>query len=128
MNILYFDDKCIVCNGFAKFISRIDSQDTVRFASVDELKEVMPEDFDTIAYYSDDLYIHSDAVIEVVADASGFSAVRLSKIMPLCLRTAIYKWVARNRHRFTGNKTCTTDQIDSEVKKKMVSSLRTVIT
>ncbi|KKK35700.1 hypothetical protein WN59_02455 [Salinicoccus sediminis] len=122
MNILYFDDKCIVCNGFAKFISRIDRKDAVRFASVDELKEVMPKGFDTVAYYSDDLYIHSDAVIEVVADASGISAVRLSKIMPACLRTAIYKWVARNRHRFTGNKTCTTDQIDSEVKKKMISS------
>ncbi|AKG74205.1 thiol-disulfide oxidoreductase DCC family protein [Salinicoccus halodurans] len=122
MNILYFDDKCIVCNGFAKFISRLDKKDVIRFASVDELKEVMPEDFDTVAYYSDDLYIHSDAVIEVVADATGFKFFRLSKIMPVCLRTAIYKWVARNRHRFTGNKTCEIDQIDSEVKKKMISS------
>lgn len=122
MNILYFDDKCIVCNGFAKFISRLDKKDAVRFASVDELAKVMPEDFDTIAYYSDDLYIHADAVIEVVADATGFNLVRMSKIMPVCMRTGIYKWVARNRHRFTGNKTCGTDQIDSEVKKKMISS------
>lgn len=122
MNILYFDDKCIVCNGFAKFVSRMDRNDIVRFASVDELAEVMPEDFDTVAYYSDDLYIHSDAVIEVVADATGFKFIRLSKIMPRCLRTAIYKWVARNRHRFTGNKTCEIDQIDSEVKEKMISS------
>ncbi len=122
MNILYFDDKCIVCNGFAKFISRLDRYDIIRFASVDELAEVMPEGFDTVAYYSDDLYIHADAAIEVVADASGLNFIRFSKIMPLSMRTAIYKWVARNRHRFTGNKTCTTDQIDSEVKKKMISS------
>jgi len=72
LNILYFDDKCIVCNGFAKFVERSDRTGTVRFASVDELKKVMPEGFDTIAYYSDDLYIHADAVIEVVADATGF--------------------------------------------------------
>ncbi|WP_411841936.1 thiol-disulfide oxidoreductase DCC family protein [Salinicoccus sp. HZC-1] len=122
MNILYFDDKCIVCNGFAKMVSKLDRRDIIRFASVDELKEVMPEDFDTVAYYSDDLYIHSDAVIEVVADATGFKFIRLSKIMPKCLRTAIYKFVAKNRHKLTGNKTCEIDQIDSEVKKKMISS------
>lgn len=122
MNILYFDDKCIVCNGFAKFVERLDRMDIVRFASVDELKKVMPEKFDTIAYYSDDLYIHADAVIEVVADATGFKFIRLSKIMPTCLRTAIYKFVAKNRHRLAGGKTCGTDQIDSEVKEKMISS------
>ncbi|WP_020006430.1 thiol-disulfide oxidoreductase DCC family protein [Salinicoccus albus] len=122
MNILYFDDKCIVCNGFAKFVERVDRTGTVRFASVDELKKVMPESFDTIAYYSDDLYIHADAVIEVVADATGAAPLRLSKIMPTCMRTAIYKFVARNRHRLAGGRTCGTEQIDSEVKKKMISS------
>ncbi|KIH70143.1 thiol-disulfide oxidoreductase DCC family protein [Salinicoccus roseus] len=118
MNILYFDDDCIICNRFAKIITALDRKDNIHFSSIKALEGIVPEDIDSVVYYSDDMYIHSDAVIEVAADATGFRPVRLLKAIPVCWRNALYRLIARNRYRLNDRMSCT---IDPEVRKKIIS-------
>ncbi|WP_271399868.1 thiol-disulfide oxidoreductase DCC family protein [Salinicoccus roseus] len=118
MNILYFDDDCIICNRFAKIITALDRKGTIHFSSIKALEGIVPEDIDSVVYYSDDMYIHSDAVIEVAADATGFRAVRLLKAIPVCWRNALYRLIARNRYRLNDRMSCT---IDPDVRKKIIS-------
>ncbi|GAA3724682.1 hypothetical protein GCM10022378_13370 [Salinicoccus jeotgali] len=121
MNILYFDDDCIICNRFAKIITSLDRKDKIRFQSIKTLDTIMPEEVDSLIYYSDDIYIYSDAVIEVLADTTGFKPVKLMKVIPICWRNALYKLVAANRHRVNRGKSCT---IDPDVRSKIVKSTK----
>lgn len=119
MNVLYFDDECVVCNTFAMIITRVDRDDTIYFASIRELDTILPEDMETAAYYSDDLYLYSDGVIEVLADMTGMRTLRSLKAIPKGIRDGMYKWVSRNRHKLNSDEP---SRIDHQVRKKMVSS------
>ncbi|GAB3060595.1 thiol-disulfide oxidoreductase DCC family protein [Salinicoccus sesuvii] len=119
MNILYFDDDCIICNRFAKIITRLDRKDILRFASIKALDGIIPKHIDSVVYYSDDLYLHSDAIIEVFADTTRIGAIRGLKIIPVCWRNALYRFIANNRYRLNTKMECT---IDHEVRKKIISS------
>ncbi|MCG1009269.1 DUF393 domain-containing protein [Salinicoccus sp. ID82-1] len=119
MNILYFDDDCIICNRFAKIITRLDRKGILRFASIKSLDGIIPAHIDSVVYYSDDMYLHSDAIIEVLADTTRVRAIRGLKVIPVCWRNALYRFVARNRYRLNEKMSCT---IDNEVRKKIISS------
>ncbi|MFC3418325.1 thiol-disulfide oxidoreductase DCC family protein [Salinicoccus hispanicus] len=119
MNILYFDDDCIICNRFAKIITRLDRKDILRFTPISALDGIIPEHIDSVVYYSDDMYLHSDAIIEVLADTTRVGAIRLLKIIPVCWRNALYRFIASNRYRLNEKMACT---IDTEVRKKIISS------
>lgn len=119
INILYFDDDCIMCNTFAKWIVKLDRQEKIYFASIKELEDILPKEIDSVVYYSDDLYIKSDAVIEVLNDAADTKIFSVFKILPLCLRNRLYNLVAGNRHRLNKGEAC---EINPTVRKRIISS------
>lgn len=119
MNILYFDDDCIMCNTFAKWIVKLDRHENIYFASIKELDDILPEEIDSVVYYSDDLYIKSDAVIEVLNDATQTNVLSLGKAVPNFMRDWIYDKIAKNRHRLNQGDAC---EINSEVRKRIISS------
>lgn len=49
------------------------------------------------------IFLRSDAVIELARALGGWRKVGLlGLLVPRCLRDGVYKWIARNRHRFAG--------------------------
>ncbi|WP_330166167.1 DUF393 domain-containing protein [Salinicoccus halitifaciens] len=119
INILYFDDDCIMCNTFAKTIVRLDKKERIYFASIKELDDILPEEIDSVVYYSDDLYMKSNAVIEVMNDAVGFKAFSIFKAVPVCFRNRLYDFIARNRYRVNRGDSC---EINPTVRKRIISS------
>lgn len=119
INILYFDDDCIMCNTFAKTIVNLDRKERIYFASIKELDDILPEEIDSVVYYSDDLYMKSDAVIEVMNDATGLKIFSILKAIPVCFRNRLYDFIARNRYRVNRGDAC---EINPAVRKRIISS------
>ncbi len=118
-NILYFDDDCIMCNTFAKTIVRLDRKERIYFASIKELDNILPEEIDSVVYYSDDLYMKSAAAIEVLNDATGTKLFNVLKIVPVFIRDRVYDFIARNRYRLNQGDAC---EINPTVKRRIISS------
>lgn len=108
-----------MCNTFAKWIVKFDRHEKVYFASIKELKDILPEEIDSVVYYSDDLYIKSDAVIEVLNDATKTKIFSAFKVLPISIRNRLYEFVAGNRHRLNQGDTC---EINPTVRKRIISS------
>ncbi|WP_255350827.1 thiol-disulfide oxidoreductase DCC family protein [Salinicoccus sp. YB14-2] len=119
ISILYFDDDCIMCNTFAKWIVKMDRREKIYFASIKELEDILPKNIDSAVYYSDDLYIRSDAVIEVLNDATNTRVFSVIKVMPEFFRNRLYDFIAGNRHRLNKGDSC---EINPKVRKRIISS------
>src|SRR5699024_610070 len=119
ISILYFDDDCIMCNTFAKWIVKLDRREKIYFASIKEFENILPKNIDSVVYYSDDLYIMSDAVIEVLNDATKTNIFSVFKVIPVCFRNRLYKFIAGNRHRLNRGDAC---KINPAVRKRIISS------
>lgn len=108
-----------MCNTFAKWIVKLDRREKIYFASINELENILPENIDSVVYYSDDLYIKSDAVIEVLNDAVKTRIFSAFKVIPECFRNRFYTLIARNRYRLNRGGAC---EINHTVRKRIISS------
>lgn len=108
-----------MCNTFAKWIVKLDRQEKIYFASIKELKDILPEEIDSVVYYSDDLYIKSDAVIEVLNDATNTKIFSAFKVIPVKLRNRLYEFIAGKRHSINEGEAC---EINPTVRKRIISS------
>ena len=110
--IVVFDAKCLLCNGWVRFLLKRDVRGVFRFASIqgrtgqallaragvplDNLQTLLLVD-------SDRTWQHTAAIFRVLG-ALGWPwpAAWLFWLVPVSLRDGAYRWIARNRYRFFG--------------------------
>lgn len=110
--VVLFDGVCKLCNGWAKFLIRHDTEGRVRLASVQSPEGQMllvwaglPVDaFDTMAVIRGNHYwTRSDAFFEVIALLqSPWPVLRLLRVCPRPIRDGLYDRIALNRYRLFG--------------------------
>lgn len=115
--VLIFDGVCNLCNFFVDFVIRRDKKEQFLFTanqhqSGQQLLEEHGYDIEDVStvflYENGKMYERSDAALRV-ARKLGFpwSIAWVGMILPRGLRDGIYKWIARNRYRWFGQKeTC----------------------
>lgn len=115
--ILIFDGVCNLCNHFVDFVIRRDKEELFLFTanqheSGQELLKkhgYAAEDVSTVFLFQDGkMYERSEAALRV-ARQLGFpwSMLWVGMIFPKFIRDSVYKWIARNRYRWFGEKeTC----------------------
>ncbi len=114
--LILFDGVCNLCNGTIDFVLRHDKGKQFRFVPLQskagkKVKEKLhlSSESDTVIFYFDKkVYTESDAVIEILrflpAPWKWFVIVI---IIPKSVRDKIYKWIAKNRYKWFGQKqTC----------------------
>lgn len=100
MNIVFFDDECLICNRAVHLLIRLDRHDQLRFAALksntaQQLLRV--DDIDSIIYWRDkEVMIYSTAVIAIARDIG--LPVRGLLWIPRLVRDSIYRWIANNRY------------------------------
>ena len=115
--IVFFDGECSFCNGAVQFVIRRDPGAIFRFASLQSewgrawayRASVPVEGADATMLLLESGVIHgrSDAALEVARrlGASGLERAfwrgfaGAAVLVPRVIRDAVYRWVARNRHR-----------------------------
>lgn len=109
-HIVLFDDVCVLCNSFAKFILNKDKKDVMRFSALQSqiavsFNDKLKQDIDSIVLIdnSKKIYYKSDAVIkilEILNYPSWFC--RLLRVIPKSIRDFFYDNLAKRRYKLFG--------------------------
>lgn len=115
-DIVLFDEICVLCNGWAKFLIQYDRHAQFKLASVQSAlgQEIlkyyaMPTDhFDTMLVIKNaQVYSESTAFLKVIEELGiPFSCLKIAYFIPKFIRDFLYRKIALNRYRLFG----TTDQ------------------
>ena len=109
--ILFFDGVCGLCNRSVDLLLRIDKEDVFRFAPLqgETARRMLPPltgdpEIWAILYLDENgLHDQSDVTIQVCRRLGGrWGLVGLLRIMPVSIRNAAYRFVARNRYSWFG--------------------------
>jgi predicted DCC family thiol-disulfide oxidoreductase YuxK len=116
-HIILFDGVCTLCESSVRFIIKHDKAGRFKFTQAQSvIGQQMQSDLDMDALASGTLilikngkaFCKSDAALEIVRDLTGpWKALVCLKIIPACLRNAVYDVIARRRYRWFGKRdTC----------------------
>ncbi|NMB81613.1 MAG: DUF393 domain-containing protein [Ignavibacteria bacterium] len=110
--IIFFDGNCNLCNGFVRFLIRIDKKKIFRYLSLNsktalqlpQLKEYLIPPFQTvILYQKNNLFTQSDAVIEIISQLNyPWKFFWIITFIPKKIRDWFYKIISRNRYKIFG--------------------------
>jgi len=114
--VIFFDDVCVMCNGFVNLLLRVDRRQQFLFAPLGgetarKLLPPLPADPTRWSMvYVDESGIHdeSDASLQVYRRLGGpWWLLSLARFIPRSIRNPIYRVIARNRYRWFGKReTC----------------------
>jgi predicted DCC family thiol-disulfide oxidoreductase YuxK len=115
--VLLFDGECVMCNATVHFVANRDAAGRVRFASLQsrfadsvaaQHGTAFPRDLSTVVLLDRQRHVwftKSDAALRTAAQLawpwSWLGAVLL-RVVPQCVRDAVYDVVARNRYHWFG--------------------------
>ncbi|MGO1923735.1 MAG: thiol-disulfide oxidoreductase DCC family protein [Jeotgalicoccus sp.] len=112
MKVLIFDGECNFCSFFVRFTVDINENPELRitdFTTEWTKENYTPDnDIDSVIYIVDGrTYIHSDAVLHMLADANKlFKPFILFKLIPKFIRDSIYKLIAKHRKNIPVKNIC----------------------
>lgn len=116
MDLIVFDDTCILCNKFTKYVLDRDSRNRYYFASsvsriyktlglpssLSEGTIILVKDFKT----KPKILLQSSAVLEILSSLTIYlKPLIILLLIPRPIRDYIYKRVSINRHRIWGKTT-----------------------
>lgn len=114
-HIIIYDGECNYCDAIVQFLIRVDKKNEFKFAHISsQAGSKMLNKFgidsnlhDSFIYVKDhEYYMYSDGAGQVLLQLGGAYALmgKILLVIPLNIRDAIYKWVARNRYKLFGHK------------------------
>jgi len=114
--VIFFDDVCVMCNGFVNLLLKVDRKEQFLFAPLNgetasKLLPALPDDPTKWSMvYVDEAGIHdqSDASLQVYRRLGGpWWLLSLARFIPRWIRNPAYRVLARNRYRWFGKRdTC----------------------
>lgn len=109
-NLIVFDDTCLFCSGFARFIAKRDERARFRFTSATSptgqslylRNKLDPQDFSTnIVVLNGETYFKMAAFTAAMVSLGGvWSWLRVLDLLPRPVADWIYDRIARNRYVF----------------------------
>ena len=112
--IILFDGVCNLCNGAVNFVIRRDKKGQIKFAPLQSAvgMEIMaayglePGVMETFLFIENGkVYNRSTAALRVCRHLKGLWPLCYGAIIvPRFIRDGIYKWIARNRYKWFGQK------------------------
>ncbi|MBD9391686.1 thiol-disulfide oxidoreductase DCC family protein [Acidovorax sp. ACV01] len=110
--IVVFDGQCLLCNGWVQFLLRHDPAQRIRFASIQSAvgqqllarAGLKVDGLQTLLVIDGDRsWQHTAAILRVLHSLGWpWRLAWVGWLVPAPLRDALYRWVARNRHRIWG--------------------------
>ncbi len=112
--IILFDGVCNFCNSWVNFTIRHDDRNFFQFAplqsesAIELLKTygVHNEETDSVVVIENGkAYTYSTAALRIAKGLGGiWSVAYVFTIVPKLVRDAVYKWIAKNRYKWFGEK------------------------
>ncbi|MBN1986607.1 MAG: thiol-disulfide oxidoreductase DCC family protein [Prolixibacteraceae bacterium] len=111
--VVIFDGVCNLCNGVVNFILQHQRKKQFRFVALQseagekaiQLLQIPPETNSVILYWKKRIYTESEAALEIARLLPApWKWLVVFTIVPKKVRDKMYRWVARNRYRWFGQK------------------------
>lgn len=111
--VILFDGICNYCNAMVNFAIRNDKKGILKFAALQSqvgkrLKESykIPPDIDSVIFIENNqVYTYSAAAIRITKHLRWPAKALFALIViPGFIRQPIYKWIAKNRHKWFGKR------------------------
>ncbi len=109
--VLLYDGTCGFCAQSVQFVLQHEREHSLRFAALNSeyaraILDAHPEvqGIDSVVWFEPDLVLtRSDAAIRVAWYVGGpWRAFEVARIVPRFMRDAVYRLIARHRHRIAG--------------------------
>ncbi|HNR56612.1 MAG TPA: thiol-disulfide oxidoreductase DCC family protein [Flavobacteriales bacterium] len=111
---ILFDGVCNLCNGFVQWVITRDPKAKFQFGALQSAaaqdlvagRDVRPMGLGTVLYVKNGRVLErSTAVLTILKDLGGpWSLLYGFIILPPFLRDGVYRWVARNRYKWFGQR------------------------
>lgn len=111
--VLLFDGVCNLCVGSVQFIIKNEKQAILQFASLQSEfgqsqreKHQIPNEIDSLILIDNNrVYYYSSAALRITKYMGKlWPILQILLIIPPFLRNILYKWIAKNRYRWFGEK------------------------
>lgn len=112
--VILFDEECMLCNGWCKFIIKYDKEYLFKLTSMQSKKgqEILhflnknSEHFDTMLLINNnEVYEKSTAVLEIVKNLPfPIKSLSTFRFIPTFFRDRLYNLIALNRYKLFGKK------------------------
>lgn len=134
LNIIFYDDQCVVCNYWVNLLLKSDKKNRLLFAPLEsELgKTIVANTFNLVSNYEQSVLFYNGGKLFEKSEAieQCFSYLDLKfrvikgilKIVPLGFKNFIYDFIAKNRYHWFGIKN-SCEMLPPEYSRKIVTSL-----
>lgn len=113
-HLVIFDGVCNLCEASVNFIIERDPDGTFQFVPsqtplggrLQEKYNINTGSLDTVILIRDGIaYTESDAAVEIAKEFDGaWKLLSLARFVPRPIRNRVYRWIARNRYAWFGQK------------------------
>jgi predicted DCC family thiol-disulfide oxidoreductase YuxK len=113
--ILFFDGVCGLCNGLVDWLLPRDTRQKLKFSTHQGvtakklLSEQHTQDLNTVVIWArGKILTRSEAILYCLVEIGGiWSLCKIFYLIPSFIRDGLYKFIAKNRYRFFGQRnTC----------------------
>jgi len=109
MQIVFFDGVCVLCNHFARFLIKQDTQHKLYFSPLQgkTITRTPAASFaqeNSLVFCTESkVYLRSDAaILSIAALGGGWKLMKLFLLIPRCIRDVIYRFIATHRYKWFG--------------------------
>lgn len=111
--IVLFDGFCNLCSRSVDFIMKNDTKRIFRYVALQSDAGIflrthfnIPDETDSVILWQNGrFYFHSEAALKIATQLRfPWPLFRIFLIVPVILRDAVYRWIARNRYRWFGKR------------------------
>ena len=111
--ILLFDGFCNLCSLSVDFVMKRDRKKKFRYVALQSDagnflrdKYEIPQEADSVILWQNDrFYFYSEAALKIAVQLPfPWPLLGVFMIVPVFIRDAIYRWIARNRYRWLGKR------------------------
>jgi Uncharacterized protein conserved in bacteria len=111
--IVFYDGVCRLCNGFVTWVMEHDPKGNIRFCALQspqgtaliERLGMSNNMSTTIGLFKGQIYLESDVLRMVLGQLGGAWSISLPLFyLPSGIKNRIYRWIARNRYQWFGQK------------------------
>ena len=121
-NVIYYDGECGLCHLAVKFILRVDSKSKFYFSPLSNLDNNF-KNIDSIVFKKGNkVFYEGQAIIMVFEniDNNWNYMAKVLKLIPINILDTAYRWVSRNRAKFSAKKESSCPMVPSYYQKRFI--------